>query len=266
MSSLRPRGERSLLLELWGTRGADEPGRPGDDATAPPGRGSAPAARALAAAACAVGRAGHMPLCPVCCVGALAVTEVRGALGLGHHGALVCPRCGATLVQDKHDSSRFELASTKDTSLPKWRSYAHQTLSVSESYYFGHGGHLDAEQHKADLAAAKQQQEADLAEAMVELRDGRIRLEAAANSPVLLNAGEQASSSCRRQPARISLGDPRRLRWPLNPRGQDLPCASAAFRRKATRSSSRSTSAPWCSPQSDSAFPAAALAGGDLAG
>lgn len=121
------------------------------------------------------------PLCPVCCAAALQVTQVKGALGLGHHPALLCPRCGATLVQHKDDPARFELTATGQPTLPNWRIYAHQTLTVSEWHRIAHGGASDAKQ-----------QESDLAEAMTELREGRIRLQPADGCPILLKGGEQA--------------------------------------------------------------------------
>jgi hypothetical protein len=56
-----------------------------------------------------------------------------------------------------------------------------RTLSVSEWHKIVHGGASDAKQ-----------QEADLAEAMAELRSGRIRLPVVANCPILLHGGEAA--------------------------------------------------------------------------
>ena len=121
------------------------------------------------------------PLCPVCCGAVLQVTQLKGALGLGHHPAMLCPRCGATLVQHKDDAARFELTATRQATLPNWRTYAHQTLTVGEWHRIAHGGASDAKQ-----------QESDLAEAMTELREGRIRLQPAAGCPILLKGGEQA--------------------------------------------------------------------------
>jgi hypothetical protein len=120
-------------------------------------------------------------LCPVCCTAALQVTQVKGTLGLGHHPALLCPRCGATLVQHKDDPARFELTATGQATLPNWRTYAHQTLTVSEWHRIAHGGASDAKQ-----------QESDLAEALSKLREGRIRLQPADGCPILLKGGEQA--------------------------------------------------------------------------
>ena len=120
-------------------------------------------------------------LCPVCCSAVLQVTEVKGALGLGHHPALLCPGCGATLVQHKDDPARFQLTAAGQATLPNWRTYAHQTLTVSEWHRIAHGGASDAKQRESDLA-----------EAMTELREGRIRLQPADGCPILLKGGEQA--------------------------------------------------------------------------
>jgi hypothetical protein len=100
-------------------------------------------------------------------------------MGLSRRAALICPRCGATLVQDKRDAAHFELTQARDTSLPNWCSYAHQSLTVSEWHNIAHGG-----------SSAAKQQEVDLAEAMSELQNGKVHLQPQAESPILPKAGE----------------------------------------------------------------------------
>ena len=150
------------------------------------------------------------PLCPVCCGAVLQVTQVKGTLGLGHHPAMLCPRCGATLVQHKDDPARFELTATRQATLPNWRTYAHQTLTVGEWQRIAHGGASDAKQ-----------QESDLAEAMSRAARGPHAPAAGSKLPDPAQGRRAGALRVRwRQPARAALGDPRRLRRPLDPRRQ----------------------------------------------
>ena len=118
-------------------------------------------------------------LCPVCRIGTLSASEHKGLLHTSHE--VTCNRCGAVLVGHGGQPQRFELTETRNPAEPNWQRYEHETLTVAEWQRIAAGGLSDAEL-----------QEADLAEAMSELRAGRIRLEAATNPPILLHAGEQA--------------------------------------------------------------------------
>jgi Zn-finger nucleic acid-binding protein len=131
-------------------------------------------------------------LCPVCRAGTLTSSEHKGLLHTAHE--VVCDRCGAVLVDHGGQPQRFELTKTRNPAEPNWQRYKHKALTVAEWHRIAAGGLADAE-----LA------EADLAEAMSELRCGRIRLQAAANPPILLHAGEQAVFVL----ADISLHEPR---------------------------------------------------------
>ena len=118
------------------------------------------------------------PHCPLCHEPGVQTTTVSGALGLGHHVALVCPHCHATL---REHGDGYQLISTGNTALPAWQSYAHQTLSATEWAHIAAGCVSNAEQAEADLV-----------EAMTQLREGRVRLQPSSACPVLLKGGEEA--------------------------------------------------------------------------
>jgi hypothetical protein len=138
-------------------------------------------------------------LCPVCRQASLQATTVKGGLSGRHHPALLCPVCGATLVQDKGDASRFKLDKTHWPSLPAWKIYAHKMLSVGEWRRIAGGGDSDEEQ--ADL---------DLHVALDRLRQGRVPITSGQEVPILLKAGERALFVCDgitlREPRSVTTG------------------------------------------------------------
>ena len=99
-------------------------------------------------------------LCPVCRAGTLAASEHKGLLHTTRE--IVCDRCGAVLVDHGGQPRRFELTETRNPAEPNWQRYKHETLTVAEWQRIAAGGLSDAEL-----------QEADLVEAMSELRSGR---------------------------------------------------------------------------------------------
>jgi len=94
------------------------------------------------------------PMCPVCCSAVLQATQRQGALGFCYRAALVCPRCGATLVQPNDDPARLKLVATRQPTQPNWRSYAQLCLTVIEWHRISHGGASDATQREIDLSEA----------------------------------------------------------------------------------------------------------------
>jgi hypothetical protein len=154
------------------TTPAEAPGLQAPSAVSPPG---APAATAPSPPSPPKPAAS---LCPVCRQASLQPTTVRGVLGLHHRPALLCPHCGATLVQDDDDSARFTLTETHDRALAGWQTYAHKTLSVDEWQRIAAGGASDAEQTELDLG-----------EAMSALRRGQVTAQPFAPAPVLLKSG-----------------------------------------------------------------------------
>jgi hypothetical protein len=180
LSAVAPAASPPPASEYWTRTPAPVPAA-GAAAAAPT---ASPAAAASVPAAPPPAPASHPSTaarCPLCREADLQPTEVRAALGLAHHPALVCPRCGATLVQAKGDAARYELAATRQPELPAWHTYAHQTLGAAEWQRIAAGGVSDGEQAESDLAAA-----------MTELRQGRVTLNPSAACPVLLKGGEAA--------------------------------------------------------------------------
>ena len=94
---------------------------------------------------------------------------------------LVCERCGAVFVEHPGAPERLELSATRDTGEPNWQRYHRRRLTIAEWQRIASGDLSDAEQ-----------QESDLAEAMTELRSGRMRLRPADGCPILLKGGEEA--------------------------------------------------------------------------
>lgn len=85
------------------------------------------------------------------------------------------------LVDRGGSPRRLELTTTRQPGLAGWRRYAHCKLSAAEWQRIAAGGASDAKR-----------QEASLAQAMSELREGRVGLQPSEDCPILLKAGEQA--------------------------------------------------------------------------
>ena len=120
-------------------------------------------------------------LCPVCRQDSLVERRETGFLGLGNKRELVCTRCGAVLVDKGGDTDHLELTETQQPDLPGWKTYAHQDLTMSEWTRIAHGNLSD-----------KEQRDHDLADALTEMREGRISPPAdVGDAPVMLKAGER---------------------------------------------------------------------------
>jgi Zn-finger nucleic acid-binding protein len=136
-------------------------------------------------------------LCPVCVVGALHDTEVKELLRTRHE--LLCDRCGAVLVDRGGQPKHLELRATRNPLEPNWQRYKRQSLTALEWQRIAAGGCSDAEQADADLA-----------EAMVELREGRASLPSPQNCSILLKPEEQPlfvlASISLREPRSVSTG------------------------------------------------------------
>ena len=85
------------------------------------------------------------------------------------------------LIEHPGAPERLELSATRDAGVPNWQRYHKQRLTLAEWQRIASRGLSDAEQ-----------QESDRAEAMTELRTGRMRLQPADGCPILLKAGEEA--------------------------------------------------------------------------
>ena len=139
-------------------------------------------------------------LCPVCRQGSLVERQEKGFLGLGSKQELVCDRCGSVLVDRGGDTDHRELTETQQPGLPGWKTYAHQDLTMAEWTRIAHGGLSDQEQRDHDLA-----------DALTEMREGRITPPAdVGDAPVLLKAGERLFFSLPgivlREPRAVSRG------------------------------------------------------------
>ena len=130
--------------------------------------------------------------CPVCLVGALHDTEVRELLRTRHE--LLCDRCGAVLVDRGGQPKLLELRATRNPLEPNWQRYKRQSLSALEWQRIARGGCSDAEQADADLA-----------EAMLELREGRANVPSPQNCSIILKSDERPLFVL----ASISLQEPR---------------------------------------------------------
>ena len=134
-------------------------------------------------------------LCPVCRQGSLVERQEKGFLGLGSKRELVCDSCGAMLVDRGGDTDHLELTETQQPSLPGWTTYAHQRLTMLEWTRIAHGGLSDQEQRDHDLA-----------DALTELREGRLAPPAeGVDASLMLKAGEKAFFSL----PNITLREPR---------------------------------------------------------
>jgi hypothetical protein len=125
----------------------------------------------------------------------LHATEVNKLLRTQHE--LLCDRCGAVLVDRGGEPKRLELRATRNPLEPNWQRYKRQSLTPLEWQRIAAGGCSDAEQADADLA-----------DAMLELREGRASLPTPQNSSILLKPGEQALFVL----ASIGLQEPRSVR------------------------------------------------------
>jgi hypothetical protein len=104
-------------------------------------------------------------------------TDVKGVFHTKRE--LVCGRCGSVFVDHQGKGERFELSDTRNPAAEHWQRYQHQTLSAAEWQQIASGG-----------LSNEAQSEADLAEAMSELREGKVHLAPQAESPILPKAGE----------------------------------------------------------------------------
>jgi hypothetical protein len=104
-------------------------------------------------------------------------TDVKGLFHTKRE--LVCGHCGAVFVDHEGSCERFELTDTRNPAAERWQRYRHQTLSTAEWQCIASGG-----------LSNEAQSESDLAEAMTELRQGKVHLQPQAASPILLKAGE----------------------------------------------------------------------------
>jgi hypothetical protein len=126
--------------------------------------------------------------------------QEKGFLGMGSKRELVCNRCGAVLVDKGGDIDHLELTETEQPGLPGWKTYAHQSLTMAEWTRIAHGGLSDNEQRDDDLA-----------DALTEMREGRIAPPAdVGDAPVMLKAGEKLFFSLPgvtlREPRSVSRG------------------------------------------------------------
>ncbi len=137
-----------------------------------------PPAPAAVPAAPATPLLSHFGLvCPVCAAEAMHETDVKGLFRTKRE--LVCGRCGSIFVDQKGDYQHFELTETANPAAEHWQLYKHKTLSTAEWRRIASGG-----------LSTEAQSEADLAEAMTELRQGRVHLQPQTASPILARAGE----------------------------------------------------------------------------
>ena len=139
-------------------------------------------------------------LCPVCREGTLEERQEKGFLGFGSKRELVCERCGAVLVDRGGNTDHLELTEIQQPGLPGWTTYAHQKLTMSEWTRIAHGGLSDQEQRDRDLA-----------DALTELREGRLAPPAeGVDASLMLKAGEKAFFSLPditlREPRSVSNG------------------------------------------------------------
>ena len=104
-------------------------------------------------------------------------TDVKGLFHTKRE--LVCGHCGSVFVDDGGRGERFQLSDTRNPAAEHWQRYQHQTLSTAEWQRIASGGLSNAAQSESDLA-----------EAMTELRQGKVHLQPQAASPILLKAGE----------------------------------------------------------------------------
>jgi hypothetical protein len=139
-------------------------------------------------------------LCPVCRQGSLVERQERGFLGLGSKRELICDHCGAVLVDKGGDIDHLELTETQQPDLPGWKTHAHEKLTMAEWTRIAHGGLSDQEQRDHDLA-----------DALTELREGRLAPPAeGVDASLMLKAGEKAFFSLPditlREPRSVSNG------------------------------------------------------------
>jgi hypothetical protein len=130
----------------------------------------------------------------------LAARQEKGFLGLSSKRELVCTRCGAVLVDRGGDIDHLELTETQQPDLPGWKTYAHQDLTMLEWTRIARGELSD-----------KEQRDNDLADALTEMREGRISPPAdVGDAPVMLKAGERLFFSLPgitlREPRSVSRG------------------------------------------------------------
>ena len=139
-------------------------------------------------------------LCPVCRQGSLVPRQEKGFLGLGSKQELVCGRCGSVWVDRGGSPDHLELTETQQPDLANWKSYGHRTLRSAEWTRIASGGLSDQEQRDHDLA-----------EALTDLREGRVAPPADVEpAPLLPKAGERLYFSLPgivlREPRAVSRG------------------------------------------------------------
>lgn len=115
--------------------------------------------------------------CPVCKSGKLLSVTKKKFFGLAKTNCFECNNCNAIFIQK---DQRFQLTEVIDNSNPVWQLYGKQILTEREWKNIAYGGMSDARQKEADLEYW-----------LTQLKEGKIQLQIADDSPIILKKGEE---------------------------------------------------------------------------
>ncbi|HEC82444.1 MAG TPA: hypothetical protein ENI53_00980 [Thermoplasmatales archaeon] len=115
--------------------------------------------------------------CPVCKSGKLVSVTKKRFFGLAKSECLECNKCNAVFIQKDQG---FQLVKVLDISNPIWQLYGKQVLTEREWKNIAYGGMSDARQKEADLEYW-----------LTQLKEGKIHLQIAGESPIILKKGEE---------------------------------------------------------------------------